>query len=668
MELIAENQMPQRPVDVALCAVPQWSPFQPPLSLPSLAAWLRRENYHCNLLDENLEFYDFLLSDRAVLALKHDLANRGSVSPRIKAATDALECWPDFRKDLEKLRAWNSCQQVELEMRKGDFARDTYRAIKSLETYLRFVSAVSEDFVISPFDFKLKGRGLNRGDIESFLASLPSVISTFTEESASRVVRKNPRVVGLSCIGQEQLLFALLLGAEIKKRSTCPVVIGGTVFSRLAERGVIPVDWFGVYFDIIVRNEGEVPLTRLVALSEWTPTDLKDVPGLVYANGGEVITNKPSVPLQSSDLPIPDFDGLPLHRYLTGKVVLPILSSRGCYWGKCEFCHHGMVYGEKYQAYTSPRVREIVDELAAKHAVHYFSFNDEALPPSLLRRVSAEWDRPSQVFFTGLIKFENFFERQDFQQAFDMGFRALFVGLESASERVLALMRKNTSLDVMTRNLADATGAGISMHCFLFFGFPGEQHEDAIETINFIKDHADIIGSYGAGVFSLEHNAPIMQRLGEHGVTLVPLADDELDIYYRYKVSNGISPEKALHYVAQLVEEASFFKKYRVSSWIPREYLLVLRSLFGERELVEQCDQITATQDIGIFDNARDEWSFRARADGTPIRLINRLNSCVLEVHGETWDILRQGLVDGISASELCEELPWVEVGMASRS
>lgn len=29
-------------VDIALAAVPQWSPFQPPLSLPSLAAWLPR--------------------------------------------------------------------------------------------------------------------------------------------------------------------------------------------------------------------------------------------------------------------------------------------------------------------------------------------------------------------------------------------------------------------------------------------------------------------------------------------------------------------------------------------------------------------------------------------------------------------------------------------------
>ncbi len=660
--------MHQLLVDIALCAVPQWSPFQPPLSLPSLASWLRRENYSCELFDENLEFYDFLLSDRAVSALKRDVADRGNLSSRIEAAIDALGCWPEFRRDIDTLRAWNSCQQDEIEARKGEFARDTYRAIKSLETYLRFVSAVSEDFVISPYEFKLKNCGLHREDIEIFLISLPTVISTFAEESASRVLRANPRVVGLSCIGQEQLLFALLLGMEIKKRSSIPVVIGGTVFSRLAERDVIPVDWFGAYFDIIIRNEGEMPLTKLLELTEWTPMALKGVPGLVYADRNKVRTSSPPAPLRPSDLPSPDFDGLPLDRYLTGKVVLPILSSRGCYWGKCEFCHHGMVYGEKYQAYTASKVRSTIGELFAKHAVRYFSFNDEALPPSLLRRISAEWDRPSNVFFTGLIKFEKFFEPNDFQQAFDMGFRALFVGLESASERVLDLMQKSTSLEVITRNLADATEAGISMHCFLFFGFPGEHHEDAIETINFIKNHTGIISSFGAGVFSLEHNAPIMRRLSEHGVSLVPLGADELDIYYRYSVSDGISQSEAFRYVDLLVEEASFAKKFSVCNWIPREYLLVLRSLFSENELLEQCSRIAANHDIGIFENARDEWSFIEHPNGNSIRLINRLNSSVVEVCGDTCDTVRRGLIHGVSASQLCDELPWVEMGMASRS
>ena len=665
---IPDGQSTSRQIDVALCAVPQWSPFQPSLSLPSLAAWIRRESFDCTLFDESLEFYEFLLSERAVSALKCDLSEAESSSSRMQAAINALECWPDFRRDLDVLRAWNDCQPRELEARKSLFARDTYRATKSLETYLRYVSTVSNGFTISPYDFRLKGGSLRRTDIEEFISDPPPVISRFIEESAKRILRSQPRCVGLSCIGQEQLIFTLMTGAAIKKRSGIPVIIGGTVFSRLAERGVVPTDWFATYFDVIVRNEGEIPLIELLRCREFLPVFLKDVPGLIYLEEGEIVTTRPPVALQSADLPVPDFHGLPLSRYMTGRVVLPILSSRGCYWGKCEFCHHGMVYGEKYQSYKSTDVKVIVEELAKKYSVQYFSFNDEALPPSLLRKVTAEWSGSLQMYFTGLMKFEKFFARQDFERAYDMGFRALYVGLESASERVLVSMRKNTSKDVMIRNLADATAVGISMHCFLFFGFPGEEHADAVETINFVIDHANIIGSYGAGVFSLEHNAPIMQRLADHGVTLVPLADDELDIYYRYNVDHGIGQEEASLYVDRLVTEASFQRKFRLSSWIPREYLLVLRSLFSEREMIDQCDDISATYDIGIFEDARDEWSLNPGSKGEPGRLISRLNGCVLEVQGETQDILRRGLADGRSARVISDELPWVEVAMASRS
>lgn len=668
MNGMPDGRSTSRQIDVALCAVPQWSPFQPSLSLPSLAAWIRRENFSCTLFDESLEFYEFLLSDRAIAALKCDLSKAESSSSRIQAAFKALECWPDFRRDLDVLRSWNDLQPSELEAHRSLFARDTYRATKSLETYLRYVSAVSNGFTISPYDFRMKGASLRRTEIEKFISDPPPVLSDFVEESAERILRNEPRCMGLSCIGQEQLIFTLMIGAAIKKRSGIPVIIGGTVFSRLAERGVVPADWFTSYFDIIVKNEGEIPLIKLLQCREFLPDFLKDVPGLIYLEDGEVVTTSPPAALQSADLPVPDFHGLPLSRYMTGRVVLPLLSSRGCYWGKCEFCHHGMVYGEKYQAYKSTDVKVIVEQLANKHSVQYFSFNDEAIPPSLLRKVTTEWNSPLQMYFTGLMKFENFFTRQDFQRAYDMGFRALYVGLESASERVLVSMRKNTSKDVMIRNLADASAAGISMHCFLFFGFPGEEHADAVETINFLTDHANIIASYGASVFSLEHNAPIMQRLADHGVTLVPLADDELDIYYRYDVAHGITQEDASLYVDRLVTEASFQRKFRLSSWVPREYLLVLRSLFSERELIDECDEISATYDIGIFEDARDEWSLNPGSSGEPGRLINRLNGCVLEVQGETQNILLRGLADGRSAREISDELPWVEVAIASRS
>ena len=41
-------------------------------------------------------------------------------------------------------------------------------------------------------------------------------------------------------------------------------------------------------------------------------------------------------------VPAPDFDGLPLEKYFAPHLVLPYDPTRGCYWGKCTFCHYGL--------------------------------------------------------------------------------------------------------------------------------------------------------------------------------------------------------------------------------------------------------------------------------------------------------------------------------------
>lgn len=653
-------------LDLSLCFVPQWSPFQPPLSLPSLAAWVRREGYSCNIFDENVAFYDFLLSEQAVSLLAKSIQNPRSNSASFRAAVEALSCWQEFRADVRELLKWQGADHVNVASERDIFLRDHYRAIKSLETYLRFFSTVAGDFTISPYEFNLNKHRLTRSDIDAFLASPSPVLSAFAKAAASRATTSLPRIVGLSCIGQEQLPFTLLIGKEIKASSGALVVVGGTVFSRLAERGAIPLEWFGQYFDVIVRNEGEKPLVDLLTITDWSPDSLRWIAGVVYANEGEVHSTKPPIPLRPHEIPIPDFDGLPLAQYLTGRITLPVLSSRGCYWGKCEFCHHGMVYGEKYEAYNEFNVEAAIKHLSARYGTSYFAFNDEAIPPKIFRRLGENWIKGANCYFTGLIKFEKYFQESDFRKAFDIGFRTLYVGLESASERVLNLMRKNTSQGVMVKNLQDAHRAGIWVHCFLFFGFPGEQHSDAVETIAFIKANASVIGSYGAGTFSLEHNAPIMSRLSSHGVKIVPLAPDEIDIYYDYEVADGLNRNEALQYVETLSKAVADVRKFRVSGWIPREHLLVLRSFFSEEELLDRCSELAELGDVGVFSDVRSEWSkTRVQADGA-FRVINRLNSAVIDVKGASAEIIEHGLIGGVSARDVCLILPWVARGLGS--
>lgn len=569
-------------VDILLIFPPQWSPFQPPLSLPSISAWLKRTGFKASSLDLNVLFYEWLLSDECALMLASQVIASGHTQEAKEGYLAIFGDVASFREDIHRLQATVTDESD------YDYTKRNYLAVQSLETYLDAVSQVAETFKVSPYEFRLNSGNLNVPDLEDQVEEPSPLIGRFIETVIEKHVSPaSPRLVGLSCIGQEQLYFTLILGRRLKQVCPAPVIVGGTIFSRIFERGVLPPKWFERYFDVIVRNEGEKPTERiLMNMREYLPIT-QDVPSIVYREGGEMRSSLPCPPLLVSELPVPDFDDLPLGRYLSAEVTLPLLSARGCYWGKCEFCHHGMVYGEKYAAYKPPALLETVASLSARYNVKQFAFNDEALPPTSARAIARLFPphEESGWTFTGLIKFEPSYTAEDFRGLYRVGFRSLYVGLESASERTLDLMRKRTKIQTVQSNLTGATESGIWMHCFLFFGFPGETDADARQTYDFILENSRIISSFGAGIFLLEHNSPIFRHYRDHGIRLVTSRTDDVDVYYDFEVARGLSHSRAIEWQERLNLAARSIDVYRAAEWIPRDLLLGMLSRMTQHQL-----------------------------------------------------------------------------------
>ena len=380
--------------DVVLVFPPQWSPCQPALAIPSLIAWLRRENVLCTAYDLNLAFFDWLISDRAI-PFHLEATQTASFSPEKAGAYRAIFHNARLvRDDLRTLQTATRLLASESDQRA--FVGANYQAIRSLDVFLSAISDVYP-FYISLYEFYIKAGALSRKAIEAFIASPPSIVRAFVEDQVSRLLAEAPApFYGLSCIGQEQLVFTLALGRELKKKSNSQVVIGGTIFSRMHERGRLPTQWFGRYFDFVIRNEGEVPLVELLKASQ--PDHLHSVPNLIFSFYGEITSTKLAPSLRADDMPIPNFDDYNLDAYYTSEITLPILSSRGCYWGKCEFCHSFMAYGDRYGAYKLSSIKAVVRQLHQRYGVTCFSFNDEAIPPKILRELGKRLPQiPRQV-------------------------------------------------------------------------------------------------------------------------------------------------------------------------------------------------------------------------------------------------------------------------------
>jgi radical SAM superfamily enzyme YgiQ (UPF0313 family) len=73
------------------------------------------------------------------------------------------------------------------------------------------------------------------------------------------------------------------------------------------------------------------------------------------------------------------------------------------------------------------------------------------------------------------------------------GCRFLAYGIESASSRLLKIMRKGVNLKLASKILRETKEAGISTVTFWLTDFPGERQEDIEETKRFLKKNKEYI-------------------------------------------------------------------------------------------------------------------------------------------------------------------------------
>lgn len=618
--------------DIHLIFPPQWSPFQPFLSTPSLKAYLEKRGYAVTQSDWNVDFYDFFISRSRLPKALDRLQRYASDLPaenenyrnQAYLALGILNDYPQKRQLAEGLRSSAGIASIEK-------FHESVTAFKRL----LYAFSVAEPVVEVGTSSLMTGSVMKSLEsIDDFCADAEA--NPFQPFFAAKVAALSdvPRYFGISVIGTEQVLPALTLGRELKRRfPETPILIGGSVFSRLVDRTDAISHMFERYFDIVIRYEGERPLESLLAAKDPIA---EQSPGLVFKQGDRIIATRMLDQLGMEEIPTPDFDGLDLKRYFTPEIVLPLLSTRGCYWDKCAFCYHGMIYGDRYRMRSPERLLEDVDRLHERHGVTHFALNDEAIPPKLFEKLPAVFPR-HKYCFTGLYKFEKYFEPHHYQGMYDIGFRSLYIGLESANERVQRHMKKDNTQPVMLSNLRDAHDAGIWNHTFNFFGFPTETEEEAMETANFLIDHADIIHSEGTGTFSFEHNAPIAKHPEQYGVSrVVERPGNVFELYYDYEVSAGLTQDEATAMVGRFSEMKKEADAYRYSGWIPREHLLVLLGRFDRDKLRTRLASLDHEIHLGTHWSRNVSWfSMQGKASAEEQRyfIVNAQSGKVLETN-----------------------------------
>jgi hypothetical protein len=324
-----------------------------------------------------------------------------------------------------------------------------------------------------------------------------------------KIEQTNPDMVGFTIVVSDQLEFSLALARSLKKRGI-KIVFGGSAIidfrDNLLER--FP------FVDCVLSGPGEFGFTQLL---DGRPE--RDIANLTFRDGGQVKTND-QLPCrdQITSFACPDYGDFDLDSYLSPERLVPILTSRGCYWRRCAFCNHHQSYLNQYFPRNEREVAENLKTLRDKWGIRHVHFVDEMTSPKRFDRLSrAILEAELDVNYYAYAKPEAGFTYELLCQMRQSGCRALLWGIESANPRVLALMDKGVDIEVASRVMRDSHRAGIMNVLFIMFGFPTETESEAYDTLGFLLDHRDCIDGLHMETFYWANGSPLDQQPEKYG-------------------------------------------------------------------------------------------------------------------------------------------------------
>ena len=514
---------------VALVYPPTCDPTAPYLAVPMLTGFLRANGVEVLPIDANVEAFDALLEPEALGALRDRLEVRlGELDKKGSLAhAEQLEYAALVRARGDAHAVPNGIARAKATFRDEALFHDpdAYAcAVATVDAALRVVSATHHPLHLDFTAYRTPFGLTTMDEVER--ASRPGA-DPFDDYVMNTLIPRlrdaKVDVVGLSVCFPGQLQPAYAFALKIKRELPhVHVTCGGPGITQMLirlsgqrlARALGPFDTACVY-------EGEHTLLGLVrALEEKRP--LRECTNVVVRDklmGARWLAGHGMEDLKV--LPAPDFDGLPVAMYFAPRLVIPYDPTRGCYWGKCTFCHYGLaeVGTAAYRERDLDGIVEHLRSLSEKHGTKYFYFSQDSVAPKTIVKLSqAIIDAGLDIRWATDLKPEKYLTKERADVLRKAGAVACALGVESGSDRVLKLIDKGAPVEVVSTVVDHLAGAGIAAEAMCFTDFPTETHDEAISTLDFLGDRSDRLAVYIVGEFGLTHGSLVAQAPAQFGI------------------------------------------------------------------------------------------------------------------------------------------------------
>jgi len=364
--------------------------------------------------------------------------------------------------------------------------------------------------------------------------------ATQVDEALDEITRElvrvhRPDLVGLTAPFPGNVYGAFRIARAV--RAAAPgtrVVLGGgyvnTELRELSDPRVFD------YVDFVTLDDGERPLLALLQHLRDPAAPLLRT--FVRAPDGRVVlrTDGALHDVRLADSGTPTYDGLDLDRYLSLLEMLnpmhrlwsdgrwnKLTIAHGCYWRKCTFCDITLDYIDRYDLAAADLLVDRIEAMVAETGQTSFHFVDEAAPPAGLRALAQRLlARGVVITWWTNIRFEKTFTPELTELLARSGCVAVSGGLEVASNRLLALIKKGVTVEQVARVTRAFTAAGVMVHAYLMYGFPTETTQETIDSLELVRQlfEADCVQSAFWHRFAATRHSPVGQKPDLFGIRL----------------------------------------------------------------------------------------------------------------------------------------------------
>lgn len=281
---------------------------------------------------------------------------------------------------------------------------------------------------------------------------------------------------------------AVLLSEKLKRIYSNSAIVFGGIHPTALPDDVL----FYKHIDVVIRGEGENALIELYKCVKENK-DFTHLENLSYRKNGAIVHNRISQNLANLD----DLPGFPYHLFKSKRYNLAcVFSSRGCPH-RCIFCSNRITTGKKYRYCSAKRIIHDLDWICSRYytqrkgKVNVGFFDDNLLVDK--GRIYELLDEIKRNGFDKKLTF-GCQARGDnvnyklLKDMYDGGFRDIFFGLETASEKIMQFIKKDETIAQCAEAVKMAKSIGFNVSATFIYGFPGETHTDRMNCLKLSKE------------------------------------------------------------------------------------------------------------------------------------------------------------------------------------